>query len=201
MEKQLLIIFVNNLIGGKVKAGFAQSMGEKKALEVYKLLLKHTRNIAIPLPCEKIVYYSDFIPVIDEWQLVGFKQGLQKGVDLAERMRNAFADAFVGGYKEVVVIGNDCFQLTSKLIDKGFDELKNHDVVLGPSNNDGYYLLGMKRVHGKLFKKKGEGLDPCFKNIVQDLDELQLSYSFLPVLDDVIEERDITISTGRKITG
>lgn len=193
MEKQLLIILVKNLIGGKVVSPFAKTLNHKKSLEVYKFFLKHTRNIAIPLPCEKIVYYSDFIPVIDEWQLVGFRQGLQKGANYGERIQNAFRDAFVGGFKQVVIIDSESFELTSRLIVKAFDELDKRDVVLAPCGYGGYCLIGMKELKNDFFKNKDWGSSSVFECTLKDLRELNLSYTLLTGLPDAIEDGKVSI--------
>ncbi|HYI78143.1 MAG TPA: TIGR04282 family arsenosugar biosynthesis glycosyltransferase, partial [Chryseolinea sp.] len=140
MTKQLLIVFIKNPILGKVKTRLAASLGDQKALRVYKKLLDHTLRITGNLEYDKMVYYSDFVPEKDEWLGAGFKQGLQLGQDLGQKMKNAFKDGFRAGYSRIVIIGSDCFELTSYHIAKAFDSLENANVVVGPATDGGYYL-------------------------------------------------------------
>jgi glycosyltransferase A (GT-A) superfamily protein (DUF2064 family) len=62
-----LIIFIKNLIPGKVKTRLAAEVGDDAALRVYQHLLKHTKNVTQHLPVDIYVYYSDSLPGDDIW--------------------------------------------------------------------------------------------------------------------------------------
>jgi Uncharacterized protein conserved in bacteria len=69
----------------------------------------------------------------------------QRGVDLGERMKNAFADCFSEGFKSVVLIGSDFPDLPQKIIEDAFAVLDSpSDAVIGPAADGGYYLIGLK---------------------------------------------------------
>ena len=70
MDKNLLIIFAKNPILGKTKTRLAASIGEKKALVIYKKLIEKTANIIGELSIEKELYYSDFIEKNDNFSLL-----------------------------------------------------------------------------------------------------------------------------------
>ncbi|MBU4001765.1 MAG: TIGR04283 family arsenosugar biosynthesis glycosyltransferase [Proteobacteria bacterium] len=65
--------------------------------------------------------------------------------DLGLRMSTAFRRAFNQGAKQVVLVGTDIPELTEGCFEKAFDALASHDVVLGPSTDGGYWLVGMKQ--------------------------------------------------------
>ena len=90
-QKQLLIIFIKNPELGKVKTRLAKTMGEKKALEIYKSLLSHTHAITKNVNTDKAVFYSDYVDHSDQWEDSIYLKKVQKGSNLGERMLNAFA--------------------------------------------------------------------------------------------------------------
>ena len=65
--------------------------------------------------------------------------------DLGVRLERAFREAFQSGTERVVIVGSDCPGLTSEILRKAFDGLADHDLVLGPAEDGGYYLIGLIR--------------------------------------------------------
>lgn len=149
MTQHHLIIFVKNPIAGQVKTRIARTVGNDRAVAVYRHLLRHTQQITAPLACRRIVYYGDFVNADDGW--TGYDKKLQSGDDLGQRMAAAFEAEFAAGADRVVIIGSDCLAITSDLIDLAFAALDQADVVIGPATDGGYYLLGTKTMHPFLF--------------------------------------------------
>jgi rSAM/selenodomain-associated transferase 1 len=193
--RQLLMVFIKNPVPGKVKTRLASSIGEAQALTVYNKLLDHTLNTSRSLPVDKVVYYSDFIPADDVWRTSGFSQELQQGDDLGERMMNAFIKAFQQHYEQVAIIGSDCFDLTKSILTNAFDELNKKDVVVGPALDGGYYLLGMKSLHQKLFLNKTWSTEKVLNDTLENIHELNLSFYLLPLLRDIDTEQDLKASS------
>ena len=193
--RQLLIVFIKNPVLGKVKTRLASSIGEVEALTVYNKLLDHTLNISKPLSVDKVVYYSEFIPGDDVWTTCGFSQQLQHGGDLGQRMMNAFIKAFQQHYDAVTIIGSDCFDLTTDILTDAFDELNKRDVVVGPALDGGYYLLGMRSLHRELFLNKTWSSETVLDDTLENIRELTLSFSLLPLLRDIDNEQDLKESS------
>jgi uncharacterized protein len=190
-EKNLLLIFVKNPEPGKVKTRLAASIGEIKAMAVYKLLLQHTHDITSKLNTTKAVWYSDFIDNDDLWEDNIYLKYKQKGNDLGERMKNAFLQGFKGGFNNIVIIGSDCYQLTTSILITAFEFLNNHQVVIGPTEDGGYYLLGMKQLHADLFHNKKWSTSLIFKSTFENIKALNLKFAVLETLIDVDEEKDL----------
>jgi len=76
----------------------------------------------------------------------------QRGADLGTRMENAFRKCFAMGYHEVVVIGTDTPWTGVERVRGAFAELKANDVVIGPAEDGGYYLLGMRKMVAEIFQ-------------------------------------------------
>ncbi len=123
-------------------------------MEVYHDLLRHTNKIASSVSVDKAVFYSNFIDDYDTWSNVTYAKYVQEGEDLGKRMENAFKLGFDKEYDRLIVIGSDCLELNTSIVNKAFELLESNDVVVGPAKDGGYYLLGMKKVHQAFLKIK-----------------------------------------------
>jgi uncharacterized protein len=190
----LLIIFYKNPELGRVKTRLAKSVGDQRALSIYLKLSAHTKSISENLPLDKVVYYSHFVDAADSWPNSSFQKKVQLGSDLGEKMQNAFAEGFKRGYTSICIIGTDCFELTSKIIEQAFHQLEKHDAVIGLAKDGGYYLLGMKKPTPQLFQNKNWSTDSVASDTINDFKKLGLSFFKLPWLTDVDEESDLPVN-------
>lgn len=198
MGDSLLLIFVKNPIAGKVKTRLARSVGTEKALEVYHKLLDITREITTSLSCHRQVWYSNYVDDEDRWEKGDYEKRLQSGGDLGDRMQNAFKQAFADEYEKVVIIGSDCAELTQEIIEEAFNTLDNCDVVIGPSKDGGYYLLGMNSFYGDLFSGINWSTPAVYEQTIGRVKELDLSFRSLRTLNDIDTKQDI-IESGEKL--
>ncbi|TDH21610.1 glycosyltransferase [Segetibacter sp. 3557_3] len=189
MSKDVLLVFIRNPVYGKVKTRLAATMGDEAAFRIYSALLNYTSLVAKSVASEKIICYSDYIEQEDQWS--GYQKLLQTKGDLGEKMKHAFRHAFQSGYAKAVIIGSDCLEITPEIIGAAFDQLDSHDVVIGPANDGGYYLLGMKRLWEPLFENVQWSSSSVFSSTINAITELDLSYFLLPVLNDIDEENDL----------
>ncbi len=194
MTKNALIIFVKNPVEGQVKTRLAKTIGNSTAVTIYKQLLLHTFTITQHLSVDKFVFYGDYINDEDLWSINIYQKQLQKGIDLGERMRNAFELVFNLGYDKVIIIGSDCYELTTQILEEAFDELIIADAVIGPCNDGGYYLLGMKQLVLDLFTNIEWSTDAVLPTTIQKFKDLQLQYGMLPTLNDVDDEGTLPIA-------
>ena len=169
-------------------------IGDEKALEVYRLLLHYTRQVTLPLNCRKFIYYADGIMEHDSWTDPGYTKRQQFGNDLGQRMENAFKELFEQGFKRVLIVGSDCYQLRSSIIEGAINLLDAHGVVIGPTYDGGYYLLGMNHFIPKLFKDKAWSTAQVCEQTIANLNELFQSFTLLEKLHDVDEAADLNAS-------
>jgi len=191
MTESLLIIFFRNPVLGKVKTRLAATIGPEKALEVYHLLLERTQAITEPITCDKVVYYSDVVNKEDIWDNNIYKKEVQQGADLGEKMRQAFVQGFEQGYKHICLIGSDCYELSDEVITEAFEKLQTVDLVLGPSLDGGYYLIGLKTFHPEFFENKRWSTDSVLQDTLHNAKIKKISFALLPTLTDVDEEKDL----------
>lgn len=189
MKTDALIIFTRNPELGKVKTRLAKTIGDEKALEVYKHLLLHTMNETKLVDCDKFVFYDTSIIKNDTWLENFYQKKIQSGKDLGEKMNQAFELLFSLGYKNCLIVGSDLFDLKKEIIDIAFKKLEKYDAVIGPAEDGGYYLLGFKKLDSALFKNKDWGTSTVLPDTLKDLN-LQSVY-FLETLNDIDTFEDL----------
>ncbi|WP_462219272.1 TIGR04282 family arsenosugar biosynthesis glycosyltransferase [Ferruginibacter sp.] len=191
--KSGLIIFVRNPVLSKVKTRLAATIGEEKALQVCKHLLQHTHTSTKDISVTKFVYYADYINEDDIWN--GFEKKLQQGNNLGQRMQIAFQELFEADFTKVCIIGSDCYELNSNIIERAFEKLNTADIVIGPVTDGGYYLLGLNKLIPELFINKSWSTETVFADTIKDATSLQINFHQLPVLNDIDTEKDLRNST------
>ncbi|OQD42520.1 glycosyltransferase [Croceivirga radicis] len=185
----LLLIFTRNPELGKCKTRLAATVGDQAALDIYNFLLQHTAKVTSQLSCDKAVYYSEEIWQDDVWDANTYEKKLQEGSDLGEKMINAFKEGFAAGYKNIIVIGSDLYDVHPVDLNHAFEQLAEHDFVVGPAEDGGYYLLGMNKLLPALFTNKKWGTDDVLQSTLQDLQKE--TYFLLEEKNDVDYFEDI----------
>jgi rSAM/selenodomain-associated transferase 1 len=189
MSENLILVFVRNPELGKVKTRLAKTIGDSNALTVYTILLQHTESVLNAISGDKVVYYSEEVQHSDLWCETVYQKKLQKGADLGARMEDAFETAFKNSYENVVIVGSDLYDLNPTHIEDALKALEHHDVVIGPSIDGGYYLLGMKKLYPAIFKNKQWGTDSVLETTLKDLDPQNVK--LLEALNDIDTYEDL----------
>ncbi|MFD2566454.1 TIGR04282 family arsenosugar biosynthesis glycosyltransferase [Pseudotenacibaculum haliotis] len=191
MNKNLLIVFVKNIILGKVKTRLAKTIGNVGAFQIYQELVAITERESKNVTADKHIYFSDVI-IPSKWE--GNEKFVQEGKDLGERMKNAFIEGFEKGYKNIIVIGSDLPNISKEVIERGFEELDSNDLVFGPADDGGYYLLGMSQLNTSVFDDKPWSQSALLDVTLQELSEQQKSVSLLETLNDIDTFEDLIAS-------
>ncbi len=189
--KEILIIFVKNPIPGKVKSRLASSIGVAGALSVYKKLLSKTKQTVLKLEIPRRICYSDFIDYNDQWPNHIFQKRLQEGQDLGARMHHAIQEAWQEDCGKICLIGSDIYELSAEIIHDAFELLDNADVVIGPSVDGGYYLIGMKIPIKEVLENKNWGTSSVLQETIDELKKMGKTYALLTPLNDIDELEDI----------
>ena len=169
----------------------ARTVGEARALEIYRELLTITKSAADPLDAVRQVWYSDYIDEDDIWPGEAYKKRLQKGENLGMRMQEAFRQAFAAGFERAVIIGSDCPGRSAGLLRRAYDLLEETRVVIGPSQDGGYYLLGMSEYYPGLFEQKEWSTASVCAETQRQLRKQNISCRMLPQLNDIDTEADL----------
>jgi uncharacterized protein len=174
MNENLLLIFTRNPELGKVKTRLAATIGDKNALDIYNYLLNHTQEIISKIDATRRVLYSEEINKNDIWDNDLYQKQTQFGTHLGARMKNAFADGFADDFKKIVIIGTDLHDLEASDIENAFSELEKNDVVIGPAEDGGYYLLGLKFIPNGIFSNKNWGTNSVLSATLSDLENFNI---------------------------
>lgn len=158
-------------------------------MAIYKALLSHTRKLTLSVPTTRFLFYSNEINHKDDWSKEDFNKEVQAIGDLGDRMKAAFTKAFKTN-DQVIIIGSDCASLTTEIVIQGFKALENHDYVLGPAMDGGYYLLGMKKYTPELFENMPWSTEKVAEITIDRIKAKGKSYFLLPELSDIDFEED-----------
>ena len=167
----LVLVFCKNQIIGKVKTRLALSIGQKKAFLIYSELVNKTATVVNSLSSEVHIYYSDYIEENDNFNSSKIKKFIQKGNNLGDRMINALNISFKN-FSPIVVIGSDLWELEISDIKDAFGILEKKNIVIGPSTDGGYYLIGMNYLDTKIFENKNWGQQSVLNDTIRDIDDI-----------------------------
>ncbi|MCU0599664.1 MAG: TIGR04282 family arsenosugar biosynthesis glycosyltransferase [Desulfobacterales bacterium] len=195
MNLPAIILFIKAPIPGKVKKRLAASIGSVHAMGLYKCFVKDITRTAMQTGFHLKIFYHppenfDLICKMFENDHVYHPQS---GQDLGEKMANAFCEVFAEKHNRAVLIGSDIPDLPEKLITKAMTELGNHDAVIGPSHDGGYYLIGFRSdtFTADIFKDISWSTDAVCSETTRKLYEKKLSVHLLPIWRDVDTYADL----------
>lgn len=174
--KELVIVFAKNPELGKCKTRLAKSIGDEKALEVYKTLLRHTAETLTEVEADRVVFYSETIQQQDLWDDDFFQKQVQIEGHLGKKMQAAFEWGFSQGYSKICIVGSDLMDLKATDLNQAFLKLESHDAVFGPANDGGFYLMGMTRLYPKAFLNKAWSTESVLEETLKDLKRLQIAF-------------------------
>jgi hypothetical protein len=122
----------------------------------------------------------------------GFSCFPQAGAGLGERMRQAFEYLFARGFGNVVLIGSDLPPVPLRFFDSAYAALgAQRDVVLGPSADGGYYLVGMKRLIPEIFEGMSWSRADVLTRTLEKINRASLTYELVPTCQDVDTPHDL----------
>ncbi len=192
-NKNALIVFSRDPVLGEVKKRLNPFLDLKTTCDLYTCFLSD----CLKTICS--VESADYFVGIYPSNVSGYFEQLdpslsittfiQEGKDLGERMKNAFSVKFAEGYKQIVIVGADSPSLPSLYIRQAL--ASNRDVVLGPSVDGGYYLIGMKEKLTHVFDDIKWGRDSVLKETYSKLKSRGVSFELLPVWYDVDRPDDL----------
>lgn len=195
LQKNVLIIFVKYPEPGKVKTRLAEELGDRKAAEIYSLMAETIiGNVFHSGRYETAIFFDPpgKKDEIKKWIGKGSERYIpQEGKTLGDRMSNAFGRVFSDGARNAVIIGTDCVDITSETLEEAFGILGETDVVIGPAEDGGYYLLGLNNHEPTLFRDISWSTGLVLDQTVGRIQEAGLSFKLLRTLTDIDTAGDL----------
>lgn len=201
--KECLIIFTRYPEPGTTKTRLIPALGAEGAAKLQQQMTEQKLAEALQL--------QSSYPILIEVHFTGGNQQLmqdwlgniiykqQSEGDIGCRMAAAFQSAFEAGINRVVLIGIDCPDLNAALMAEAFQALKTHDLVLGPAQDGGYYLIGLNQLNSELFIGISWSTAKVLQQTQNIAQKLQLSVSYLPILSDIDRPEDLAYLNPAKI--
>lgn len=199
-DREVLVIMARYPEAGAVKKRLAKDLGTDRTLLVYKAFLEDLCSKFGTQTRPLLWFFTPAQSAFEEW--LGSRAACRKqsGETLQQRLLRVFEELFREGYKRIVVLGADCPHLPVAEVDAAFEGLRGSDVVLQPSDDGGYNLIGL-RVPCDLFTGVALGTGGALRETVDRARSLGLScHCLTPSFDiDTIEDlqrlRDFLAST------
>jgi len=191
--KRCLIVFAKEPQKGRVKTRLRSCLSVTQCLNLYKAFLKDTIDLTKNIKCDlKILAYAsrkrpDYLKRIGR----SFRFSRQKGSDLGQKMYNAFKLVEVYGDCKSVIIGSDSPSLPAIFIKNAFEKLDKNDLVLGPTLDGGYYLIGLKKPCIEIFKGIKWSSSQVLKDTVRNAKKLGKKISILRSWYDIDKPKDV----------
>ncbi|MDQ2096140.1 MAG: TIGR04282 family arsenosugar biosynthesis glycosyltransferase [Tychonema bourrellyi B0820] len=196
MISEQLIIFTRYPVPGKAKTRLIPVLGKEGAANLHRLMTQRTIATSHVLQKSRqlsvAIHYTDSSQqLMEDWLGTDIIYHQQSEGDLGARMSAALQKSWDLGIDKVVIIGTDCPKLKTEIIAKAFDELSEQDLVLGPAQDGGYYLIGLRRRIPELFDGMKWGTDEVFADTLAIAQNLGLNIAVLPILADIDRPEDL----------
>ncbi len=182
------MVFIKDSSKYPVKTRLKTSIGKNKSIWVYNQILKKTALVLKNIKTDIAVFHYNSIISKNPFKNFSKWNKIQIGENLGKKISNAFNWGFEKGYKKIIIIGSDLWDLNEEIINTGFIELNKNKVVIGPSIDGGYYLLGLNKKMPKIF----EGIKWGTQSVLAEtLKLLEHEPYILPELNDIDTFEDL----------
>lgn len=196
MNSRALILFAKNPRPGAVKTRLSPPLTPEEAAGLYRCMIHDSIETARSLSgITPYIFFQDDPGAADYFAALApeIHSAPQTGADLGLRMKNAFAELFSRGFTSVAIIGTDSPDLPPEHVIETFALLENEhtDLVFGPAEDGGYYLVALKRVWGELFSGLPWSSSGLLTASIERAKGLHLGVSLLPVWYDIDTAADL----------
>jgi uncharacterized protein len=196
MISEKLIVFTRYPEPGKAKTRLIPVLGKTGAANLHRLMAQKAIARALSLQDSRrlsveIHHASGSQQQMQDWLGTNIIYQNQIDGDLGAKMTAAFQQSFNLGVDKAAIIGTDCPALKVEIMAQAFDKLSQHDLVLGPATDGGYYLIGLRRSIPELFRGIKWGTSEVFASTQAIAQNLDLNIAYLPTLADIDLPEDL----------
>ena len=191
---RVLVIMAKAPNAGAVKTRLVPALSAEAVTDFYCCLLHDTLALARSLGNVEIAIMCPDSDVNQLAQLAGGETTViaQKGNGLAAGLTSVFAHFANRGERLVVAFNSDSPHLPRAVLDQAFEILSAHDVVVGPTYDGGYYLVGAKAAYPTLFANDGMSTSSALETLLSTAQALKLSVGFSDHFYDIDVADDLS---------
>jgi len=191
---RVLVIMAKAPRPGAVKTRLTPSLSPAAVTDFYSCLLDDTLALARSLGDVEVAIMCPKTDVNELAQLVGSEVSIiaQKGEGLAVGLTSVFAHFTQDQERRTIAFNSDSPHLPRSVLEDAFETLAAHDVVVGPTHDGGYYLVGAKASHPTLFAGDGMGTSSALERLLSRARALELSVGFADPFYDIDVADDLT---------
>src|SRR6201993_2340037 len=191
---RVLVIMAKAPRAGAVKTRLTPSLPLQAVTEFYRCLLDHTLALARSLGGVEIAIMCPDSDVNQLARLAGHGARVvaQKGEGLAAGLTSVFAHFAESQQRRIIAFNSDSPHLPRSVLEEAFEILAAHDLVIGPTHDGGYYLVGAKASHPTLFAGDGMGTSSALERLLSRARTLELSVGFADRFYDIDVADDLT---------
>jgi hypothetical protein len=192
---RVLVIMAKAPRPGAVKTRLASSLSPEAVTDFYCCLLEDTLALARSLQMDdvEVAIMCPDTDVNELTRLAGNQANIvaQKGGGLAAGLTSVFARFAENRGQHTIAFNSDSPHLPRSVLEEAFETLAAHDVVVGPTHDGGYYLVGAKASHPTLFANDGMGTSSALERLLARARTLGLSVGFADRFYDVDTADDL----------
>ena len=190
----MLVIMAKAPRAGTVKTRLTPNLSSEAVAAFYCCLLDDTLALARSLSDVEIAIMCPEPDVNELGQLAGSEVSVvaQKGEGLAAGLTSVFACFTEDHQRRVIAFNSDSPHLPRSVLEDAFETLAARDVVVGPTHDGGYYLVGAKASHPALFANDGMGTSSALERLLSHARALELSVGFADRFYDIDVADDLT---------
>ena len=191
---RVLVIMAKAPRLGAVKTRLVPNLSSEAVIDFYCCLLEDTLNLARSLSNVEVAIVCPESDVNELAQFAGSQTSVvaQKGEGLAAGLTSVFAHFAAGHPRRIIAFNSDSPHLPYSVLEDAFEILATHDIVVGPTHDGGYYLVGAKACHPTLFANDGMGTSSALNRLLARLQTLELSVGMAAPSYDIDVADDLT---------
>jgi len=191
-----ILVFARYPEPGRAKTRLIPALGPQGAIDLYRqlteLTLAQVKAWGQDQSVDVTVWFAgQAVAPMVRWLGDDLTYRQQPSGDLGDRMGTAFQAAFDQGYQQAIAIGTDCPWLDRAILAQAAQALASHDLVLGPANDGGYYLIGLRQYYPQLFQNIPWSTAEVLARTVAIAQALGLTMAYLPTLTDIDTPEDL----------
>jgi uncharacterized protein len=192
-QRRTLVIMAKAPKPGRVKTRLSQRLPSPAVTALYRCLLEDTVALATSLTNVEVAVMCPESDTEDLADLLCNTVEIvaQEGEGLAAGLTSVFRHFTAAGRRHVVAFNSDSPHLAPSVLDGAFEILATHDVVVGPTHDGGYYLVGANVAHPSLFDGEGMGTRSALDRLLTRTKVLELSTGFTDPFYDIDVEDDL----------